>query len=74
MKATIHLTPQTKSDLDAILPDKVDGNKISYDDSFKAIIYFLTTTLNYSREDILKLITDYRDFMRQLESDILIVD
>lgn len=59
MTATIHISPEVKMAIDAIIPSKINKARVSYDEAFDAILMFFKD-LGYDVKDITELVITYR--------------
>ena len=60
MTANLHISPQAKADLDAILPDKLDDSKVSYNEVINFFVYYFTKVLGFDKHDVINMLIDYR--------------
>lgn len=60
MTANLHIAPNTKNELDSIIPESIDNSPVTYDDFLNAVITFLRDFLGYDEHDIISLIIDYK--------------
>lgn len=60
MTANLHISTSSKIELDEIIPKKVNGEKITYDDYIQATLWFLKENLNFGQHDIIDMIVSYK--------------
>lgn len=70
MTANLHISQESKKSLDEMIPRKINGESITYDDYIQATLWFFTNQLNFGQHDIIDLITSYKiEKLRQSKSD-----
>ena len=60
MTANLHISESSKKELDDVIPKKINGESITYDDYIQATLWFLKDNLNFGQHDIIDMIASYK--------------
>ena len=60
MTANLHISESSKKRLDELIPKKMNGEKVTYDDYIQATLWFLESNLNFGQHDIMDMIMSYK--------------
>ena len=56
MTANLHISTASKKELDEMIPKRINGENITYDDYIQATLWFLRESLSFGQHDIIDMI------------------
>jgi len=60
MTANLHISVASKTELDKLIPKRINGENVTYDDYIQATLWFLKDNLSLGEHDIIDMIASYK--------------